>query len=73
MQRDGSRNQKVQWIRDWKLLRNIILFVVGLSGVIAMTVVWIVTNRTPDPSLLIAFTAMAGLPVFLRADEKDQE
>ena len=61
------------WYKKWKLVRNIILFAVGMSGVITMTVVWIVVNRTPDPSLLIAFTAMAGLPVFLRADEKDNE
>ena len=73
MQREGSRNQKAAWYKDWKLLRNVILFTVGIAGIVFMTVVWAITSRTPDPSLLIAFTAMAGLPVFLRADEKDQE
>jgi hypothetical protein len=66
-------NDREKWYRDWKLLRNIILFTVGLTGLIALTATWIVTTRSPDPSLLIAFAAMAGLPVVMVKDESEQK
>jgi hypothetical protein len=52
---------------NWpKLIRDWILFVTGLAGIIHET---ILTNLD-RPTLLFAFMAMVGLPAFLRADEK---
>lgn len=48
-----------------KNFRDTVLFTSGLLGVAHQTVVGPV-----DPSLLVLFAAMMGLPAFLRADEK---
>jgi hypothetical protein len=50
-----------------KVTRDLILFVAGLAGVVYETVV----VKIDRPTLLIVFSGMMGLPVFLRRDEKD--
>jgi hypothetical protein len=47
-------------------VRDGILFVVGLLGIAHQTLV----AQEPDPTLLLLFGAMIGLPGFLRKDEK---
>lgn len=49
-----------------KALRDALLFLGGLAGVLHETVV---ADR-PRESLLVMFAAMMGLPAFLRADER---
>jgi NhaP-type Na+/H+ or K+/H+ antiporter len=44
----------------------VILFVCGIAGIAHETLV----SPVPDPSLLILFGGMAGLPAFLHKDEK---
>lgn len=56
----------------WPLIRNVLLFGGGLTGVIVLTVTWVVANRTPDPQLILLFTGMMGLPAFLHYDEKGE-
>jgi hypothetical protein len=51
--------------RRFRITRDGILFVVGVSGIIYETVV----HGGENPTLLILFGAMCGLPVFLRSDE----
>lgn len=51
-------------------LRSTVLFCVGTIGVIAEAGYSLVYRETPDPTLMIAFTAMMGLPVFLNQDSK---
>lgn len=46
-------------------IRDVILFVVGLAGIIYVTV----TDGGDRPTLLIMFGAMIGLPAFIRTDE----
>lgn len=58
---------------EWKQLRDRILFGVGVTGIVISLAVWVVQNRSPDPTLMLAFTGMAGLPAVLRKDEKGQE
>lgn len=48
-------------------VRSALLFLGGLAGVGYVTVI----DQTERPTLLILFAAMMGLPLFLRADEKD--
>lgn len=50
----------------WKLLRDILLFVGGMTGIGFETV----SAKPVNQSLLIVFAAMCGLPAFLRGDEK---
>ena len=47
---------------DWRLLRDVSLFVVGLLGVIHETYF----TNFDRPGLLAVFVAMMGLPAFLR-------
>jgi ABC-type Fe3+-siderophore transport system permease subunit len=54
---------------SWKNIRDVILFFAGLIGVSISTAAWLY-GRTPEPTLLVTFTAMMGLPAFLRSDEK---
>jgi hypothetical protein len=51
-----------------KNLRDGVLFVAGLLGVIHQTLIGPV-----EPYLLVTFAAMMGLPAFLRSDEKKGE
>lgn len=53
----------------WPLIRDVSLFVAGLTGAGVMTVAWL-KGHDPNQSLLLMFTAMMGLPAFLRGDEK---
>ncbi len=47
-------------------LRDVVLFIVGLAGIVYVTV----TDGGDRPTLLILFGGMIGLPAFLRVDEK---
>jgi hypothetical protein len=47
---------------DWEPLRTVILFFAGLVGVAYETIF----AHPPDPTLLIVFGAMMGIPLFLR-------
>lgn len=47
-------------------VRDAILFIVGLAGIIYVTL----TNGGDRPTLLVLFGAMIGLPAFLRTDER---
>lgn len=49
----------------WPRIREISLFCSGLLGILYETV-W---KDAPDPSLLLIFGAMLGLPLMLRKDE----
>jgi hypothetical protein len=53
----------------WRDLRAVLLFTGGFVGLAVETVAWL-NGRTPDPQLLIVFSAMMGLELFLRGDEK---
>lgn len=55
---------------SWRVKRNRILFWGGLSGFAAMFLLWAIAGRTPDPQFMLAFTAMVGITVPLRADEE---
>jgi NhaP-type Na+/H+ or K+/H+ antiporter len=55
-----------EWKKEWPFLRDVVLFVCGIAGIAHETLV----SPVPDPSLLILFGGMAGLPAFLRKDEK---
>jgi len=48
-----------------RTLRDIILFVVGIAGIVYETV----ATGGERPTLIIAFLGMCGAPVFLRTDE----
>jgi len=48
----------------WPFVRDAMLFLFGLLGVAYETLF----ARPPDPSLLVLFAGMLGLPVFLRKD-----
>jgi hypothetical protein len=50
----------------WQFVRDVILFVCGLIGIAWESL----APGSPDPSLLVVFGAMLGLPIFLRKDEK---
>lgn len=54
---------------EWKFFRDIILFFGGLGGVFFM----LIDSGPNDPTLLLIFGAMMGLPAFLRSDEKDKD
>ena len=54
----------------WPLIRDVTLFVGGFAGVAVLLSAWVVARRPPDPSFLVIFAAMMGLPAFLRADER---
>ncbi len=45
-------------------VRDTILFIAGLAGIIFVTV----TEGGDRPTLLVLFSAMIGLPAFLRSD-----
>jgi hypothetical protein len=49
----------------WPFTRDVVLFAAGLFGVAYETVF----APSPDPTLLLVFGAMLGLPIFLRKDE----
>lgn len=57
----------------WPLIRDVLLFGGGLTGVIVLTVTWVISNRPPETQLLVLFTAMLTAPPFLRADEKKKK
>jgi hypothetical protein len=46
-------------------LRSIVLFVVGIAGIVYE----IVIDHAERPTLLILLAAMVGLPAFLKVDE----
>lgn len=50
--------------------RTVILFFAGLTGVAVETVGSVAFSHPVDPSLLVIFGGMMGLPLFLRGDEK---
>lgn len=49
-----------------RVSRDTILFVVGLAGLIFVTL----KGGPERPTLIIAFVGMMGLPLFIGADEK---
>ena len=53
-------------IKDWPFAREIILFVGGAAGVFYETL----GKPNPDPSLLVVFAGMMGLPIMLHKDER---
>ena len=52
-------------ISDWPFLREIVLFIGGAAGVCYETL----GKANPDPSLLVVFAGMMGLPIMLHKDE----
>lgn len=54
------------WTRQ---LRDFVLFVGGLAGVIHETVI---SRGSERPALLVVFAGMMGLPYFIRFDEKSR-
>lgn len=52
----------------WKVARDILLFFGGMIGVANEAFF----QATTDPTLLILFGAMMGLPAFLRRDDEDK-
>ena len=61
MTRQSSKQER--W-ETWQFLRDVALFTVGLAGIAHETLL----APQPDPSLLVLFAGMVGLPVFLRKD-----
>jgi len=53
----------------WPMIRNVTMFIAGMTGVAVMTIAWL-KGQEPNQSLMLLFAAMMGLPVFLHADEK---
>lgn len=53
----------------WSRVRDVVLFLAGLTGATVLTVAWL-KGHDPNQSLLLLFAAMMGLPAFLRNDEK---
>lgn len=51
---------------NWTQIRDTVLFVTGLGGVVYETL----SGKPVDPSLLLMFGAMMGLPAFLRKDDR---
>jgi hypothetical protein len=51
----------------YNFLRDVILLIAGLSGILHETVI----ENSERPTLLMLFAAMIGLPAFLRKDAKD--
>jgi hypothetical protein len=49
-----------------RLVRDAVLFICGLSGIVHETVL----TEEPRETLLLLFAAMVGLPAFIRADER---
>lgn len=55
--------------KRWRgITRDSVLFVVGLLGIAHET---LLSNGVERPYLLLLFGAMCGLPLFLRADERN--
>lgn len=52
-----------------RVTRDGVLFAVGLAGITYETLV----ENVDRPTLLLIFSAMVGLPVFLKADEKGKD
>lgn len=52
------------WTTWWPRLRNVTLFLTGLTGIAYETLY----QQTDRPELLILFGAMVGLPGVFRAD-----
>ncbi len=50
-------------------VRDVVLFVVGLAGIVYVTV----TDGGDRPTLLILFGGMIGLPAFLAVDERKKK
>lgn len=59
-------NPRKNPISDWPFLREIILFVGGVAGIAYETI----GKSNPDPSLLVVFAGMMGLPIMLHKDER---
>lgn len=53
-----------------KLTRSAILFAAGVIGITSETVYSLQYHETPDPTLLILFAAMLGLPIYLSQDAR---
>lgn len=51
------------------MLRDVLMFLGGLAGVLHETVV---VTKLERPTLLLLFATMMGLPAFLRRDEGDR-
>lgn len=49
-------------MKQWPILRDVVLFLGGLTGVLHETIF----TQAERPTLLILFAAMMGLPAFLR-------
>lgn len=52
--------------RDWKDIREVILFFAGLAGVAHETIQY----GTERPSFLVLFAGMMGLPLYLAKDKE---
>lgn len=50
---------------SWTTIRDILLFFAGLAGIVHETAI----AATAEPTLVVLFAAMCGLPAFLRKDE----
>lgn len=53
-------------VPSFKAFRSFVLFIGGLAGIAYETL----AEHADRPTLLVVFTAMMGLPLFLGADEK---
>jgi hypothetical protein len=51
----------------WKTVRDGVIFFVGIAGVAHETL----ASGDADPTLLLLFASMIGLPAFLHKDERD--
>ena len=56
-------------MKQWPILRDVVLFFGGLGGVIHETAF----TKAERPTLLILFAAMMGLPAFLRPNEVNKD
>lgn len=56
--------------RGRRITRSVILFSAGLTGVALETLYSLRFHQTPDSTLILLFSAMMGLPVYLSQDSK---
>jgi len=63
--------ERLQFLREilWPLIRDVLLFLVGLAGVIHE----VLTSGVERPAILGILAAMMGLPAVLRIDRKGSQ
>jgi len=59
--------------RQRKVTRSLVLFIAGLAGVALETFYSLHNHETPDSTLILLFSGMIGLPVYLAQDSRTHD